>query len=135
MSHFAVRLLGLAGLGSLGILARYFFSVAFEKMFGVGGFWATLFVNIVGSFGAGMLFVLATEHKLISENWRTVIAVGFFGGFTTFSAYALESVRLFELGDWKPAAAYWVLSPVFALIAVYLGMWTARLLPVSGVSL
>jgi CrcB protein len=135
MSHLTLRLLGLAAFGSLGSLARYFFSVTFEKVWGLGGFWATLFVNIVGSFGAGLLFVLAVEHKLVSDHWKTVVAVGFLGGFTTFSAYALESVRLFEMGDWKPAAAYWVLSPVLAFLAAYGGMWLARILPVSGLSL
>jgi CrcB protein len=134
-SSLGFRLLGLAVFGALGIWARYFCSVAFEKVWGLGGFWATLAVNVLGSFLAGFLFVLAAEHRLIAEHWRVVLAVGFLGGFTTFSAYSLEAFRLLESGDWKSAFLYAVASPVLGVCAAFFGILVGRFFPASGILL
>ncbi len=135
LSSTVLRLSGIAFFGAIGIFTRYFFSVAFEKFWNLGGFYATFSVNILGSFGIGILYVLAAEHRLISEDFRTMIAVGFFGGFTTFSSYTLDAIRLLQTGDWQTALAYFVSSPILGVFAAYVGMLLARLLPFVGVSM
>lgn len=58
--------------------------------------WGTFAVNVVGAFAIGILVALTTERMIADPNWRIAIGAGFLGAFTTFSTYALETVKLVE---------------------------------------
>lgn len=86
----------------------------------------TLFVNITGSFAIGVVMVLATERFSWPAATVTLIAVGFLGGFTTFSAFSWQALQQLESGDYANAAVYVVASVVGGLAAVWAGASLAR---------
>jgi len=65
---------------------------------------------------------------MISEMWRPVLMAGFLGGLTTFSAFSLEAVALFEDGRWQMAMTYIVFSTVFCIVAAFSGIQFTRAL-------
>lgn len=100
--------------GSLGAIGRYAVSQMFLSMPGKLPY-ATLTVNILGSFLMGIFFVLILHKGILPAVWRQVVMVGFLGAFTTFSAFSIEAVELIQVGQWHIAVAYAMLS-VFACI-------------------
>lgn len=88
----------------------------------LGAPWATLVVNVLGSFAIGVLFV-ALGPKLTHA---PLLMTGLLGGFTTFSAFSLDTLRLVEAGQSVQAAGYVAGSVVLSLIAVALGVALAR---------
>jgi fluoride exporter len=79
--------------GAVGSVARYGVGIAAARWLGIAFPWGTLAVNIVGSLAIG---VLAARVGPADENLRLLFGVGLLGGFTTFSAFSLETVRLME---------------------------------------
>lgn len=117
-------LLGVACGGAIGATLRY---VTVQLVEVPSGFpLATLMVNIAGSFLIGVCYVLIMEKSIISELWRPVLMAGFLGGLTTFSAFALEAVYMFEDGRWQAAVSYVVFSVVFCIVAAFGGMQLLR---------
>lgn len=110
--------------GVFGVLARFGADRFFQFGAGTSPF-VTMGVNMVGCFIAGLVFTLG-ERDFLSSELTVGLIVGFCGGFTTFSAYTLHTMRLLELGFVRPALLSFVLSPVFGLIAVAAGMAVAR---------
>jgi len=88
--------------------------------------YGTLVINVTGSFILGFFLVWTTGRVLADPRWRLLIAVGFCGGYTTFSSYAYESFALFEQGQWWAALANIVGSNLLSLLAVVLGAMLAR---------
>ena len=86
----------------------------------------TLTVNVIGSFILGIIYMLATRQAGISENARLFLAVGFCGGFTTFSAFSLDAVTLWERGQGALAATYVAGSVLVSLLAVLAGVAMGR---------
>jgi CrcB protein len=82
----------------------------------------TFAVNVVGCLVAGILAGLAEKHDLISPDARLLVFTGILGGFTTFSAFGLETMFLLKRGEVAVAAANVVLSVVAGLIALWLGL-------------
>lgn len=113
-------------LGSLGILARYYCGLWFEKFF--PSIWplATFSINILGSFLIGIIYVFGMESAAISFELRLGLMVGLLGGFTTFSAFSLEAVRLFETLGIFYALCYLFFTPVFGFLSALLGIVLAR---------
>jgi CrcB protein len=114
--------------GALGAMARYGFSSV------TGHFWpspfpyATLLINVIGSLAMGLLVGLLARTLAPWQNEaRLFVAVGILGGFTTFSAFSLDAVTLFERGELGAAAAYVVLSVVLSIAALVLGLYLMRL--------
>lgn len=70
----------------------------------------TLFVNVLGSFAIGIVYVLLVEKQLIHQDWRGVLMVGFLGAFTTFSTFSLETINLLEAGHTLQALGYMLAS-------------------------
>ena len=81
----------------------------------------TLAVNIGGSFVIGFILYSLSFGKSISPNLRDFITIGFIGGFTTMSAFAYESFRLFELNEVLYFSLNLALNIILCLTAVYLG--------------
>jgi len=88
----------------------------------------TLLINVSGSFLLGLFMAWTTERVLIDPRWRLLIAVGFCGGYTTFSSYAFETVVYFQQGQWLLLWTNVLGNNVLSLAAVLGGIALARLL-------
>ena len=89
----------LAG-GAVGSLARYIVSGIPYRFVNTIFPWGTLAVNLIGSFFIGLLWGIFEEQNL-SPNFRSLVFVGFLGGFTTFSTYSLETLNFLRDGEYK----------------------------------
>lgn len=105
--------------GGLGAVARFLVST---WLFLPGRFpWATLAINIAGSFAIGLLWGLG-QHQAWFDQWgRYLLVVGVLGGFTTFSAFSLETAALLESGRHGQALGYMVASVVACVVMALLG--------------
>ncbi len=83
--------------------------------------WATLAVNIIGSFIIGVVFALTLKVDILSDSWKLFLATGICGGFTTFSAFSLENMGLMQSGKYGLAITYIGLSVILGIIATFLG--------------
>lgn len=83
--------------------------------------YATLAVNILGSFIIGIVFALTLKEEVLSGNWKLFLASGICGGFTTFSAFSLENMSLLQAGKYGMAITYIGLSVILGIIATFLG--------------
>ncbi|MCB2116913.1 MAG: fluoride efflux transporter CrcB [Rhodobacteraceae bacterium] len=110
--------------GALGASARYLVNVSAIRLLGPGFPWATLLVNVAGSFLMGAL-VVVLAHK-DATRLAPLLMTGVLGGFTTFSAFSLDALTLWERGQTGPATLYVVGSVVLSLVAIALGMAAAR---------
>jgi CrcB protein len=88
--------------------------------------YGTLLINISGSFLLGFFMIWTTERVLADPRWRLLIAVGFCGGYTTFSSYAYETLALFEQGHWALSALNIAATNILCLIAALAGAMLAR---------
>lgn len=111
--------------GSLGVNARYWLGVAISRWAGVQFPWATLAINVTGSFAIGLLAVLLARW-LPHPQMRLLVVVGFLGGYTTFSSFAAEALSLWERGERAPALGYVAGSVGAGLAAVVLGSALGR---------
>lgn len=119
-------LVGLAGLA--GTLCRYWLSGAVTRRYGEAFPAGTLAVNLIGCFAAGLLFQLTQERLAFNETARVAVFVGLLGGFTTFSAYGLQTFELLREGRLGLAALNVVASNLLGLLMVCAGYATAKLL-------
>jgi len=85
--------------GAVGATVRYAVNVAFLSRTASGFPWHTLAVNVVGAFLLGVLAVLTAERGILPAEYSLMLGTGVLGGFTTFSAFAYESVVLIERGQ------------------------------------
>ena len=88
--------------------------------------WATLTVNLLGSFAMGLLAGFLARYGQGGEQWRLLLGVGLLGGFTTFSAFSLELMVLAERGQAAQAFIYAAISVLAGLSALYLGLIAMR---------
>lgn len=113
--------------GALGALARYQFGRLAGHLFGMGWPWGTLGVNIVGGLVMGLLAGwLARFSTGGGEQVRLLIGVGVLGGFTTFSAFSLETALMIERGLFGSAALYAALSVILSVAALFAGLVLMR---------
>ena len=104
--------------GFLGAVCRYLVSLIplrTESGFPI----LTLFINIAGAFAVGLIAGLTTKEFALSQNAVLFLKVGLCGGFTTFSAFSLETVTLMRNGSYGVAAAYALLSVIFGVLAAF----------------
>ena len=131
--HGPGPLIAIGAGGALGTLARY----AFERGVGAdpaGIPWATLSVNLIGSFVLGVVVTLVTERWPRDRFLRPLVAVGFCGGFTTFSTFAVEIDQRVRHGHTGIALAYLAASLLAGIGAALAGITLARgrVLPAPG---
>ena len=112
-------LIALAGL--VGTLARYWLSGVVARQYGETFPWGTMAVNLIGCFLAGAIFYLTEERFLLSPTLRTIILIGFLGGFTTFSSYGLQTFTLLRDGEVGLATLNIAVSNTVGLLMVWAG--------------
>ena len=110
--------------GALGAVMRYLAGLGVIRLVGTGFPLGVVTVNIVGSLLMGLFVVFA--HRKGIMHLSPLVMTGFLGGFTTFSAFSLEAVTLFEKGQTGAAAVYVALSVGASIAALVLGLWIAR---------
>src|SRR5438309_8219790 len=120
----SILLVGVGGF--VGSVVRYLVAVLFAGQISSVFPFATLTVNIVGCFLIGILFALSDRGNLLSPEWRILLTTGFCGGFTTFSTFSYESLRLIQDGEFLYLMAYVLLSVVIGLAATYFGILLIR---------
>ena len=113
--------------GALGSVARYLVNVASSRVFGMGFPWGTLTVNVVGGFAMGLLAALLAL-KGGSQEARVFLMTGVLGGFTTFSAFSLDAVALWERGAAGLAVGYVAASVALSIGALFGGLALGRAL-------
>jgi len=122
-----LKTLLLVGLGGgIGSVFRYLTSVL-TKPYMQGLFpWATFIVNVLGCLAIGLLVGYMAKNNIENSSLKLLFITGFCGGFTTFSAFALENIKLFQSGNSVLALVYVLLSVVLGITAVWLGMWLTK---------
>lgn len=113
--------------GILGALSRYYLSIALTDRFGAAFPWATLCINVTGSFLLAVITTLAAERTgLVPPELRLFLAVGFCGAYTTFSTFGVETFSLLRAGSVLEAIGYMAMSNLIGLLAVVAGAYCAR---------
>ena len=113
--------------GGIGSATRYLVGGWFASRFGPAFPYGTFAINVTGSFIIGVFLAFAQERISLSPYWRLFFAVGFVGGYTTFSTFEYESVRLLQDGEMLLGSVYLIGSVVAGGIAavagIALGSW------------
>lgn len=120
-----MAVLAVAGGGALGAVARYVVTGLAQRMapsFPAG----TTLVNVLGGLLVGLIAGALAARQGSSHYWQLFLIVGLCGGFTTFSAYSLETVRLLQSGAWPVALMTTVAQVVGSLVATGVGLWVVR---------
>jgi CrcB protein len=121
-----MRLLLVVSLGVAGVLARWGMGHAVKQVADTHFPLGTFLINMLGSFLIGVVFVIGIEKQGLPP-WVTHAAmVGFLGGFTTFSAFSMETVTLLEQGHVARGLAYAVSSPVMGVLSTFCGLVMTR---------
>ncbi|MEO6731002.1 MAG: fluoride efflux transporter CrcB [Ferruginibacter sp.] len=104
--------------GALGSMLRY----GTGLFIGVKPFpLATFLINITGCFIIGMVMAYGLKSEVFTNNWKLFLATGICGGFTTFSAFSLENLQLFQNGKFGMFAIYITASVLLGIAAVWMG--------------
>jgi CrcB protein len=112
--------------GAAGSVLRHLVGFAVLRLAGPGFPWATVIVNVAGSFAMGVFIELLARKYVGTPELRLAVATGFLGGFTTFSAFSLDAVVLAERGQGLAAAGYVVGSVVLSIAALVAGLAFVR---------
>jgi CrcB protein len=111
--------------GAIGAALRFVSGLAVLRLVGITEFpLAIIMVNVIGSFAMGVFVVAAAQKGL--THFSPFVMTGVLGGFTTFSAFSLETVTLMERGAYAAAALYVSASVIVSIAALMLGLWLAR---------
>ncbi|MEO1397297.1 MAG: fluoride efflux transporter CrcB [Pseudomonadota bacterium] len=112
--------------GGLGAVSRHLVGMASLRVLGPGFPFGTIAVNVVGSFLMGLLIGWLAQRAAGGQDLRLFLATGFLGGFTTFSAFSLDAITLWERGATTSAAGYVLGSVILSILAVFFGLAIAR---------
>ena len=112
--------------GGLGAAFRHGVNLVSARLLGTGFNYATLFENVSGSVVMGLLVGYFAFKGGVPQHWRLFLTTGILGGYTTFSAFSLDSVLLYERGEVGLAALYVVLSVGLSIGALFAGLAVVR---------
>jgi fluoride exporter len=112
--------------GALGAGARHLVGRATLAGWGASYPWGTLIVNLSGGLLMGLLAGSLARIGEGGEHWRLLLGAGVLGGFTTFSAFSLETMVMLERGDWVPALGYVLASVIGSVAALAVGLQLTR---------
>lgn len=121
MSSLNIYLLVAVG-GAFGASLRFFISQIMLQWLGKGFPFGTLLVNVVGSFLLGWVYSLTEHGHLEIVPWRTLIAIGFLGAFTTFSTFSVDSLLLLQQGHYLKGVLNIFLNLSCCLGAAWVGL-------------
>jgi CrcB protein len=115
--------------GALGSLARFWMTGAVTALTGSRFPWGTLLINITGSFVIGLVagVTLTPTRVGLHPDLRIFLMTGICGGFTTFSAFSLQTLELLQNGETVPAFSYAIASVLLCLAATWCGWMLGRL--------
>jgi len=125
MGHIQTVLFVGAG-GAVGAMGRFVLGRFMLQTMGPGYPWGTLAANVLGALVMGMVVELFALKLSASHNVQAALMAGVLGGFTTFSAFSLETALMIERNEWLGAASYAAMSVVFCVGALFLGMAIIR---------
>ena len=116
--------------GALGSVARYWMTNAVAALTGPRFPWGTIAINVLGSFIIGFVAFLTTPVGRVSISFdiRAFILVGICGGYTTFSAFSLQTLELMRSGHWLEAGGNILLSVAACVFAAWTGYMLGTLL-------
>ena len=120
-----IALIGLGG--AIGAMLRYGFVVGGARLMGSGFPWGVFAANVLGSFLMGIAAAILLE-KIDAPRFSAFVMPGVLGGFTTFSAFSLDAMRMIEDGRAGVAALYIGGSVAIAIAALALGLFIGRAL-------
>ena len=120
------KILAVAVGGALGSVLRYGLSNWIHSFAGRGFPYGTLAVNVLGCLAMGFLFVLLVESARENALWRAGLMIGVLGGFTTFSAFSMETFNLMEQGAMAKAFGNMAANLILCVGATWLGVILAR---------
>lgn len=112
--------------GGIGAALRHGVNLVSARLLGTGLNYATLFENVSGSVIMGLLVGYFAFAGGASQHWRLFLTTGILGGYTTFSAFSLDSVLLYERGELGLAALYVVLSVGLSIAGLFAGLALMR---------
>lgn len=122
------RILFLIGTGGLiGSIVRYLVASYFTKVFPSAFPYGTFVVNIIGCLIIGVVFGLSERFSWLTPEWRFFLATGICGGFTTFSSFAYENIKLIQEGNFLVFAGYSIASFALGLLAVFIGLTLTKI--------
>ena len=121
-----MRILLIALFGAIGTLARYGLQGVVQIKMGTTYPYGTLLVNLTGCFLLGLIGQLTLNRVIVPPEWRMAIAIGFFGGYTTFSSFGWETAKMLEAGEWLWATSYVTASVVLGLLLSVAGIRLAN---------
>tara|TARA_B110000003_G_scaffold127298_1_gene129358 strand:+ start:7189 stop:7560 length:372 start_codon:yes stop_codon:yes gene_type:complete len=113
--------------GALGSIARYALSTWIFDVSSHKFPYATLAVNVLGSFVMGILFVIIVEKAALPNEMRSLLMIGFLGAFTTFSTFSLDALGLWQNGHIFMSLVYMLATVILCLIAISSAIWLTRL--------
>ena len=112
--------------GGLGSSLRHTLNVVCARYIGTGFPYATFIINITGSTIMGLIAGYLAFKGEASQPWRLFLMTGVLGGYTTFSAFSLDAVLLYERGELAHAAFYVLGSVVFSIAGLFAGLALVR---------
>jgi CrcB protein len=112
--------------GGIGAALRHGVNLASARMFGLAFPYATLIENVTGSLVMGLLAAYFVSKAGVPQHWRLFMTTGILGGYTTFSAFSLDTALLYERGEIGLALLYVVLSVALAVGGLFAGFAIIR---------
>lgn len=113
--------------GAIGAVCRYLLSSGVAQVMGTQFPWGIMLVNIIGGLAMGVITEIGAQSAQLPLEVKTFLTTGILGGFTTFSAFSLDTALLIERGDMMNAALYVTGSVLGSIAALFAGLWAVRM--------
>jgi CrcB protein len=122
-----IKQLLLVGMGGgIGSMLRWGISLLFSKTSSFFFPVATLIVNLLGCLLIGILIGLSLKNHWMDVSMKLVLITGFCGGFTTFSAFSLENLQMYQAGNYAGLILYTLISLIIGFVAVWIGLMITK---------